>query len=62
MNEEINIVESLKTQRAHLERLLDAKIWISSAPQATHEEMEAQIEQIRRILIELETLIKKHCE
>jgi hypothetical protein len=54
----IDLLEALKQQRAQLERLLKAKIWISSAPKATIEDMKAQVVQIRSLIQELDDLIQ----
>lgn len=58
MNTQIDLVDALKQQQAQLRRLLDAKIWISNAPKATREEMNAQVAQIRSLIQELEGVIR----
>jgi hypothetical protein len=54
----IDLVESLKQQQAQLERLLEAKVWISDAPKPTVEEMNVQVAQIKFLIQELDDLIQ----
>jgi hypothetical protein len=54
----IDLVEALKEQRARLERLLQAEVWISDAPKATIEEMNVQVSQIKSLIQDLDSLIQ----
>jgi hypothetical protein len=54
---EIDLVDALRQQQTQFRRLLDAMVWISNAPKATIEEMNAQIAQIKSLIQELERLI-----
>ncbi|HEX5509539.1 MAG TPA: hypothetical protein VFX37_13640 [Pseudolabrys sp.] len=54
----VNLLEALQEQRAQLERLLEKKIWISEAPNATIEEMNIQVAQIKSLIEELDNLIQ----
>jgi replicative DNA helicase len=54
----VDLLEALKQQRARLERLLESKIWISDAPKATIEEMNAQVAQIKSLIQEIDDLIQ----
>lgn len=58
MNTQIDLVDALKQQQAQLRRLLDAKIWISNAPKAIVEEMNAQVDRIKSLIQELDDLIQ----
>lgn len=58
MTKKINIVESLKEQRAQLKRLLDSKLWISDTPKPTLNEMASQVAQMKSIIEELDRLIQ----
>jgi hypothetical protein len=55
---QIDLRDALKQQQAQLRRLLNAKIWISNAPKATREEMNAQVAQIKSLIQELEEAIR----
>jgi hypothetical protein len=50
----INIVDALRGQQEQLKRVLTQKMWISDAPKATLAEMEAQINELKRLLAQLE--------
>jgi len=54
----VDLLEALKEQRAQLERVLKAKVWISDAPKAAVEEMNAQVAQIKTLIQELDELIQ----
>ena len=54
----INMIDALRGQQEQLKRLLMQKIWISDAPKATLSEIEAQINELKRLLAELESDIQ----
>ena len=54
----INIVDALRGQQEQLKRLVAQPEWISKAPRRTLSEMEAQVAELRRLLIELEKVIQ----
>ena len=54
----INFVDALRGQQEQLKRLLKQKILISNAPKATLSEIEAQINELKRLLARLESDIQ----
>jgi hypothetical protein len=54
----INIVDALRGQQEQLKRLLKQKILISAAPKATLSEIDAQINELKRLLAQLESDIQ----
>jgi len=54
----INIIDALRGQQEHLKRLLKQKILISDAPKATLFEIEAQVNELKRLLAQLESDIQ----
>jgi hypothetical protein len=58
----INMVDALRGQQEQLKRLLAQKMLISDAPKATLSEMEAQVTELKRLLTDLEKVIKDHLE
>jgi hypothetical protein len=54
----VNMVDALRGQQEQLKRLLKQKILISNAPKATLSEMEAQINEVKRLLAQLENDIQ----
>ena len=54
----INIIDALRGQQEQLKRLLTQKMWISDAPKARLAEMEAQINELKRLLAQLESDIQ----
>lgn len=54
----IDLCNALKQQQAQLRRLLDMKLWISNAPKATREEINAQVAQRKSLILELEEAIR----
>jgi hypothetical protein len=54
----INMIDALRGQQEQLKRLLMQKMWISDAPKATLSEIEAQINELKRLLAQLESDIQ----
>ena len=54
----INIIDALRGQQEQLKRLLTQKMWISDAPKATLSEIEVQINELKRLLGQLESDIQ----
>ena len=54
----VNFVDALRGQQEQLKRLLKQKILISNAPKATLSEIEAQINELKRLLAQLESDIQ----
>jgi hypothetical protein len=54
----INIVDALRGQQEQLKRLVAQPVWISKAPRSSLSEMEAQVTELRRLLTELEKIIR----
>jgi hypothetical protein len=54
----INIIDALRGQQEQLQRLVAQPAWISKAPRSALSEMEAQVTELRRLLIELEKIIQ----
>jgi hypothetical protein len=54
----INIIDALRGQQEQLKRLVAQPVWISQAQRSTLSEMEAQVTELRRLLIELEKIIQ----
>lgn len=54
----INVVDALRGQQDQLKRLIAQKMWISNAPKATLSEIEAQVRELKRLLVQLETDIQ----
>jgi hypothetical protein len=54
----INIIDALRGQQEQLKRLVAQPVWISKAQRSTLSEMEAQVTELRRLLIELEKIIQ----
>jgi hypothetical protein len=54
----INVIDALRGQQEQLKRLLKQKMWISDAPKATLSEIEAQINELKRLLVQLESDIQ----
>jgi hypothetical protein len=54
----INIIDALRGQQEQLKRLVAQPVWISKAPRSALSEMEAQVTELRRLLIELEKIIQ----
>ncbi|WP_156042101.1 hypothetical protein [Bradyrhizobium sp. URHD0069] len=57
MPDKLNLIEALKDQQFQLRRMLDNPMWVSEAPKASLEEMEAQIQAIKVILSDLQEAI-----
>jgi hypothetical protein len=55
----INIIGALKAQQDQLKRLLNQKMWISTTPKATLDEMEDQIRSTKALISDLEAIIKQ---
>jgi len=55
----VNIVDALRGQQEQLKRLLKQRILISEAPKATLSEIEAQINELKRLLAQLESEIQE---
>jgi hypothetical protein len=53
----INMIDALRGQE-QLKRLLMQKMWISDTPKATLSEIEAQINELKRLLAQLESDIQ----
>jgi hypothetical protein len=53
----MNIVIALRDQQFQLKRLLKMQLWVSATPEATLEEIEAQILATKATLAALEQLI-----
>jgi hypothetical protein len=49
----INMIDALRGQQEQLKRLLMQKMWISDAPKARLSEIEAQINELKRLLAQL---------
>jgi hypothetical protein len=54
----INIVDALRGQQEQMKRLVAQPVWISKASKRTLSEMEAQVTELRRLLVELEKIIQ----
>jgi hypothetical protein len=54
----INVIDALRGQQEQLKRLLMQKMWISDAPKATLSEIEVQINELKRLLAQLESDIQ----
>jgi hypothetical protein len=54
----INVVDALRGQQEQLKRLLKQKILIRAAPKVTLSEIEAQINELKRLLAQLESDIQ----
>jgi hypothetical protein len=57
LRDKVNLITALRDQQFQLKRLIDMKLWVSAAPKATLEEIEAQIHANKKILADLEQLI-----
>jgi hypothetical protein len=55
--DKMNIVTALRDQQFQLKRLLEMQLWVSATPEATLEEIEAQILATKATLAALEQLI-----
>jgi hypothetical protein len=53
----MNIVIALRDQQFQLKRLLEMQLWVSAMPEATLEQIEAQILARKATLVALEQLI-----
>ena len=51
----INLIDALRGQQEQLKRLLIQKMWIGDAPKAALSEIEAQINELKRPLEQLES-------
>ena len=51
----INMIDALRGQQEQLKRLLMQKMWISDAPKVTLSEIDAQINEPKRLLEQLES-------
>jgi hypothetical protein len=54
----INVIDALRGQQEQLKRLLKQKMWINDAPRATLSEIEAQINELKRLLVQLDSDIQ----
>jgi hypothetical protein len=54
----INIIDALRGQEAQLRRLLAQKALISETPRPQLSEIEAQVTELKRLLNELEKIIR----
>jgi hypothetical protein len=54
----INVIDALRGQQEQLKRLITQKTWISDAPQATLAEIDAQLNELKRLIAQLETDIQ----
>ena len=54
----VNVIDALRGQQEQLKRLLKQKMWINDAPRATLSEIEAQINELKRLLVQLESDIQ----
>jgi hypothetical protein len=55
--DKMNIVIALRDQQFQLKRLLEMQLWVSAMPEATLEQIEAQILARKATLVALEQLI-----
>jgi hypothetical protein len=51
----VNIVDALRGQQEQLKRLIAQKIWISDAPKATLLEIDVQLSELKRLLVQLQS-------
>jgi hypothetical protein len=51
----VNIVDALRGQQEQLKRLIAQKIWISDAPKATLSEIDVQLSELKRLLVQLQS-------
>jgi hypothetical protein len=49
----INLIDALRGQQEQLRRLISQKTWISEAPQASLNEIHAQMAELKRLLDQL---------
>jgi hypothetical protein len=56
--DKLNIVDALRGQQKELKRLIAQKMWISDAPKATLSEIKAQLGELKRLLVQLESHIR----
>ena len=54
----VNIVDTLWGQQEQLKRLIAQKMWISDAPKASLSEIRAQLGELKRLLVQLESDIR----
>ena len=54
----VNIVDALRGQQEQLKRLIAQKMWISDAPKAILSEIKAQLAELKRLLVQLESDIR----
>jgi ABC-type transporter Mla subunit MlaD len=50
----ISVVDALRGQQEQLKRLIAQRTWISDAPQATLSDIEAQLNELKRLIGQLE--------
>jgi hypothetical protein len=51
----LNIVDALQGQQEQLKRLIAQKMWISNAPKSTLSEIKAQLGELKRLIVQLES-------
>jgi hypothetical protein len=54
----LNIVDALQGQQEQLKRLIAQKMWISNAPKSTLSEIKAQLGELKRLIVQLESDIR----
>ena len=54
----ISVIDALRGQQEQLKRLIAQKIWLNDAPKATLSEIESQLNELRRLIAQLETDIQ----
>jgi ABC-type transporter Mla subunit MlaD len=50
----ISVVDALRGQQEQLKRLIAQRTWISDAPQGTLSDIEAQLNELKRLIAQLE--------
>lgn len=55
----INVTDALRGQQEQLKRLIAQPSWLREAPEATLSEISAQIEELKRLLGELQTEVEQ---
>jgi hypothetical protein len=56
----LNIVDALQGQQEQLKRLIAQKMWISNAPKSTLSEIKAQLGELKRLIVQLESDRDQH--
>ncbi len=54
----INVVDALRGQQEQLRRLIAQKMWIREAPRATLLQIESHVNELKRLLAQLESDIQ----